>query len=85
MYREHLFQKIIDECEANAKSLDSGAEFPLLLRSEKENSYDLQLKIEKFINTKIDIRIQMGINARENVIKKFDEKIIIDKYLKLII
>ena len=52
---------------------------------EKENSYDLQLKIEKFINTKIDIRIQMGINARENVIKKFDEKIIIDKYLKLII
>lgn len=51
----------------------------------KKNSHDLYLKIEKFINSKLEDRIQMGINARDHVIKNFDEKIIIDKYLRHII
>jgi len=45
---------------------------------------DLVDKMEKMLNLKEEERNKMGLKGREKVIKNFDEKIIIDKYLKII-
>jgi len=49
---------------------------------EKADAEDLINKIEKFIRLDWDIKRQMGLEARKKVIKEFDRKIVIDKYLK---
>ena len=51
---------------------------------EVKNSQDLADKMEKMITLSEEERIKMGRSGREKVIKEFDEKIVIDKYLKVI-
>ena len=45
---------------------------------------DLADKMKKMINLKKEERIEMGKKGREKVKKEFDEKIVIEKYLKII-
>ncbi len=49
-----------------------------------KDAKDLAIKIEKFINLSIDTKVAMGTAGREKIIKKFDEKIVINKYLHTI-
>ena len=42
---------------------------------------DLKLKIEMFLALTDEERVKMGIKSREKMIKEFDEKIVINKYL----
>jgi len=51
---------------------------------EVKNSVDLAAKIEKMINLSEKERTKMGQAGREKIVKEFDEKIVIDKYLKII-
>ena len=51
---------------------------------EVKNAKDLADKMEKMINLSEKERNQMGKNSREKIIKEFDEKIVIDKYIKAI-
>ncbi len=51
---------------------------------EVKNSDDLASKIDKMINLKEQERIEMGKKGREKIIKEFDEKIVIDRYLNAI-
>jgi len=55
----------------------------LLCKSKDVN--DLIKKIEFFLNMSQDQRNQMGKNGRNKILDNFDEKIIIDKYLGLVI
>ncbi len=55
----------------------------LLCKSRDVN--DLIKKIEYFIYMNLNQRIQMGYNGRKKILNKFNEKIIIDKYLDHII
>lgn len=48
---------------------------------EVRNANDLALKIEKMLNLTQDERIKMGKRSREKMLKEFDEKIVINKYL----
>ena len=45
---------------------------------------DLASKMEKILNLKEEDRKKMGLKGREKVIEKFNSKIIISKYLKII-
>lgn len=45
---------------------------------------DLKLKMEKMLLLSESDRLQMGHNGREKILKQFDEKIVINKYLELI-
>ncbi|HIP92930.1 MAG TPA: glycosyltransferase, partial [Desulfurobacteriaceae bacterium] len=49
-----------------------------------KDSKDLAEKMEKMLNLKEEERIKMGKKGREKVIKSFDEKIVIQKYLDAI-
>ena len=49
-----------------------------------KDSKDLAKKMEKMLNLKEEERIKMGKKGREKVIKSFDEKIVIQKYLDAI-
>ena len=49
-----------------------------------KDSKDLANKMEKMLNLSEDERIKMGKAGREKIIKEFDEKIVIEKYLKAI-
>ena len=49
-----------------------------------KNSGSLIRKIERFLNLKDQEKIKLGRNGREKVKKEFDEKIVIEKYLKAI-
>ncbi|MCT7523335.1 glycosyltransferase family 4 protein [Aliarcobacter cryaerophilus] len=51
---------------------------------EVKNSDDLALKMEKMLNLSFDERNTMGKAGREKIVKEFDEKIVIEKYLKAI-
>jgi len=55
----------------------------LLCKSRDAN--DLIKKIEYFLYMNLNQRIQMGYNGRKKILNKFNEKIIIDKYLDHII
>ncbi|MDM1545271.1 glycosyltransferase family 4 protein [Ignatzschineria indica] len=49
-----------------------------------KNSKDLALKMEKMLNLSTDQRNAMGKAGREKMVKEFDEKIVIDKYLEAV-
>jgi len=49
-----------------------------------KDSKDLADKMEKMLNLSEEERIKMGKAGREKIIKEFDEKIVIEKYLKAI-
>lgn len=49
-----------------------------------KDSEDLALKMEKMLNLSFDERNTMGKAGREKIVKEFDEKIVIEKYLKAI-
>ena len=49
-----------------------------------KDSADLALKMEKMLNLSFDERNTMGKAGREKIVKEFDEKIVIEKYLKAI-
>ncbi len=49
-----------------------------------KDSKDLANKMEKMLNLIEEERIKMGKAGREKIIKEFDEKIVIEKYLKAI-
>jgi len=49
-----------------------------------KNSEDLFLQMEKFISLSYDKRLKMGVYGREKVVKEFDEKIVIEKYIEAI-
>ena len=49
---------------------------------EVKNPQDLAKKIEMMINLSYDERVRMGQAGREKIVKKFDEKIVINKYLE---
>lgn len=51
---------------------------------EPKNSYDLFLKIEKFIKLSKVKKIKFGINARKKMENQFDENIVINKYFDII-
>lgn len=51
---------------------------------EVKNSQDLAIQIEKMINLTNIERVQMGKKGREKVINEFDEKIVIEKYIRKI-
>ena len=46
---------------------------------------DLTLKIEMFLNLSDEEKVEMGKNSRKKMIKEYDEKIVIDKYMELIV
>jgi len=45
---------------------------------------DLAVKIEKFLALTHEERLEMGKRSREKIVREFDEKIVIDKYLELL-
>jgi len=45
---------------------------------------DLASKIEKFLALTHEERLEMGKRSREKMVREFDEKIVIDKYLELL-
>jgi len=45
---------------------------------------DLAAKIEKFLALTDEERLEMGKRSREKMVREFDEKIVIDKYLELL-
>ena len=49
-----------------------------------KNSEDLTNKMELMINLSNKEKLAMGKQGRKKIIKEFDEKIVIDKYLKAI-
>ncbi len=49
-----------------------------------KNSKDLADKMEGMLNLTVEKRVSMGKAGRDKVIKEYDEKIVIDKYLKSI-
>lgn len=49
-----------------------------------KDSADLALKMEKMLNLTDSERSSMGKAGREKIVKEFDEKIVIEKYLKAI-
>lgn len=49
-----------------------------------KNAKDLALQIEKMIKLNSDERKLMGQNSREKIIREFDEKLVIEKYIKSI-
>ncbi len=49
-----------------------------------KNTKDLACKMEMMINLSAKQKIAMGLAGREKMIKEFDEKIVINKYLKAI-
>jgi len=51
---------------------------------EVKNAKDLAEKMEMMLNLSEDERVAMGKAGREKIVKEFDEKIVIDKYLKSI-
>jgi glycosyltransferase involved in cell wall biosynthesis len=51
---------------------------------EVQNAQDLSEKMEKMLNLSQDELIAMGNNGREKILKEFDEKIVINKYLEKI-
>lgn len=51
---------------------------------EVKNSNDLAQQIEKMINLSQEERVSMGKKGREKIIKEFDEKIVIKKYMNII-
>jgi glycosyltransferase involved in cell wall biosynthesis len=51
---------------------------------EAKNAYDLAKKMEMIINLSNEERKAMGRVGREKVIKEFDEKIVISKYIQSI-
>jgi glycosyltransferase involved in cell wall biosynthesis len=51
---------------------------------EVKNAKDLADKMEKMLNLSEKERIKMGKKGREKIIREFDEKIVIEKYLKVI-
>ena len=51
---------------------------------EVRNAQDLADKMEKMFNISNEERMQMGLKGREKIKKEFDEKIVINKYLKSI-
>jgi glycosyltransferase involved in cell wall biosynthesis len=48
----------------------------------KQNSEDLIIKVEKFLNLKHEEKKKMGLKSREKVEKVFDRKIVIDAYIE---
>ncbi len=46
---------------------------------------DLKLKLEMFLALSHNERLEMGRRSREKIKKEFDEKIVIDKYLELLV
>ena len=46
---------------------------------------DLKLKIEMFLALSYEDRLEMGRKSREKMLREFDEKIVINKYLDLLI
>lgn len=51
---------------------------------EVKNTDDLAKKMEMMINLSEDERVTMGKAGRKKIVQEFDEKIVIDKYLKSI-
>ena len=49
-----------------------------------KDAKDLADKMEKMINLSEEERIKMGKRGREKILKEFDEKIVIEKYIKVI-
>ncbi|MCS6998551.1 MAG: hypothetical protein NZL86_04050, partial [Aquificaceae bacterium] len=45
---------------------------------------DLYDKMNNFLELSHDQRVEMGKRGRELVLKKYDERIIVEKYMKLI-
>ena len=52
---------------------------------EPRSSEDLANKMEMFLRLSSDERIRMGISSREKITNEFDEKIVIDKYLEVLV
>ena len=50
----------------------------------KKDACDLALKMEQIIQLTHSERVQMGIRGRKKVIKEYDEKLVIEKYLNTI-
>ena len=46
---------------------------------------DLKLKIEMFLKLDYEERLEMGKKSREKIIREFDDKIVINKYLDLLV
>ncbi|WP_249291442.1 glycosyltransferase [Campylobacter curvus] len=55
------------------------------LLCEVKNAKDLAQKMEKMLNLSDEERRRMGTSGREKMIKRFDEKIVISKYLEIIL
>jgi glycosyltransferase involved in cell wall biosynthesis len=51
---------------------------------EPGNANDLKAKMEKMLLLSTAERLQMGLRGREKVVKDFDEKIVIERYIKSI-
>jgi glycosyltransferase involved in cell wall biosynthesis len=51
---------------------------------EPANANDLKAKMEKMLLLSTAERLQMGLRGREKVVKGFDEKIVIERYIKSI-
>ena len=49
-----------------------------------KNAQDLANKMEKMLNLTVEQRSRMGKSGREKIMKDFDEKIVINKYVKSI-
>lgn len=47
----------------------------------QKNTFDLQEKVEKFINLSYEEKRLFGLNARKKVEKEFDRNIVIEKYM----
>lgn len=45
---------------------------------------DLKFKLEMFLNLDDEARLEMGKKSREKVVREFDDKIVINKYLDLL-
>jgi len=45
---------------------------------------DLKLKMEMFLKLEHDARVEMGRESREKIVREFDDKIVINKYLNLL-
>jgi glycosyltransferase involved in cell wall biosynthesis len=55
------------------------------LLCQSKDSFDLALKMEEMFNMSENDRRKMGKLGRKKMLREFDEKIVIDKYLEVIL
>lgn len=91
-YREGLSKSLIEAAAMNLPIITTKVPGCREVVEEKENgflcnvqdSHDLAEKMKLMLSLNENQRLQMGIKGREKVEKEFDEKIVIQKYIKAI-